>query len=286
MKAPNKFSRPRAGRMALAALATLVAASSAHAQVGAPTDDDFKDAPPQFREALTGGKMKPDASELTRQNVKGAPPSSDPRDFNGMYNFLRQPGGRPGTPAGVPGAAPPPGGPPPGGAPPGGPPGAAPASRPSAGGQGGPGSRSTGARACTVSSFPGLTSYSTTILVNERTVIFLMEENHHLRWARFTDKHQANFTPSWSGDSIARWDGDTLVIDTVGIKVEGQSATDHVVERTRKLPDGNIEIQQFKVDAAGVETPSGKVTLRWRPDLTYVEDICEDLGEAFGVGYK
>jgi hypothetical protein len=117
-------------------------------------------------------------------------------------------------------------------------------------------------------------------------VIFLMEENHALRWARFTDTHQANFVPSYSGDSIARWDGNTLVVDTIGVRAEGKTDTAHYVERASKLPDGNIAIDRFQVGADGVEAPLEKVTLRWRPDLHYVEDICEDFGEAFGVNYK
>lgn len=246
------------------------------AQVGAPTDDDFKDAPPQFRESLTGGRIKPDASELVRQDVKGAPPSKDPRDFNGMYNFLRTPqpkagGGTPGGPPPAYGAAPEGGGPPK----------ARPAGPPAGGGR----ASNVGARAC-LYSFPSLTSYSTTIVMNATSVIFLMEENHALRWARFADAHQANFTPSYSGDSIARWDGNTLVVDTIGVKAEGKTDTAHYIERAIKLPDGNIAIDRFQVGADGVQTPLEKVTLRWRPDLHYVEDICEDFGEAFGVNYK
>ncbi|WP_313803739.1 hypothetical protein [Sphingobium sp.] len=264
----------RAGLLTGLAAGGFLAASPGIGQVGQATDEDFQEAPPQFREALSGGRIKPDESELTRQNVQGVPPSADPRDFNGMYNFLRKP--RAGGPGGGPGGAP-------GGA--GGPP---PMPRPAAAGgapAGGGRQPNIGSRACQFA-FPGLTSYSTTIVMNDRSVIFLMEENHALRWARFTDRHQANFTPTYSGDSIAKWEGNTLVVDTEGVKVEGQAATDHYVEKFAKLPDGNIAIDRFRVDASGALTPAEQVTLRWRPDLHYVEDICEDLGEAFGVNYQ
>jgi hypothetical protein len=56
-------------------------------------------------------------------------------------------------------------------------------------------------------------------------------------------------TPSWSGDSIGRYDGDTLVIDTIGIKTGPLAMIDlfgtphsealHVVERYR-LIDGAV----------------------------------------------
>jgi hypothetical protein len=57
--------------------------------------------------------------------------------------------------------------------------------------------------------------------------------------------HPAQVAPSWYGDSVGRYEGDTLVIDTVGIKVGPYSMIDlygtpytnalHVVERYRLL---------------------------------------------------
>src|SRR5258706_498400 len=58
-------------------------------------------------------------------------------------------------------------------------------------------------------------------------------------------KHPAKVTPSWYGDSIGRYEGDTLVIDTVGVKIGPFAMIDwygtphspalHVVERYRLL---------------------------------------------------
>ena len=55
--------------------------------------------------------------------------------------------------------------------------------------------------------------------------------------------HPAQVTPSWYGDSVGHYEGDTLVIDTVGIKVGPFAMVDmygtphspalHVVERYR-----------------------------------------------------
>jgi hypothetical protein len=57
--------------------------------------------------------------------------------------------------------------------------------------------------------------------------------------------HPAHMTPSWYGDSIGRYEGDTLVIDTVAVKIgpfamvdmygTPYSAALHVVERYRLL---------------------------------------------------
>jgi hypothetical protein len=57
--------------------------------------------------------------------------------------------------------------------------------------------------------------------------------------------------PSYQGESIAQWDGDTLVIDTVGLETGneityGLSLDDpamHIIERWRMLNAGEVEIE-------------------------------------------
>lgn len=272
-----------------AALVPVLACTPAQAQVGAPSEDDLKAAPPQFRSAVSGGKFKPADEELNRPVLNATPPSADLRDFNGIYSALRRTGTAGGPPAprpaGATGPAPEPvpgspNGPSPTGAGAAGPGYSAPAA------PGGGGRSNVGSRACVYRSFPGLTSYSTTIIQNDWSIVLLMEENHPMRWARFTDKHDPAFTPNYSGDSIAHWEGNTLVIDTVGVKVEGGSDLKHYVEKLEKQPNGNILIERFEVKADGTQQSVDKSGLRWRPDLHYVEDICEDLGEAFGSEYQ
>jgi hypothetical protein len=68
-----------------------------------------------------------------------------------------------------------------------------------------------------------------------------------VRRVRMNVAHPKTVVPSWTGDSVGRYEGDTLVIDTVGVKVTPYSMVDgfgtphsdalHVVERYR-LIDG------------------------------------------------
>jgi hypothetical protein len=44
--------------------------------------------------------------------------------------------------------------------------------------------------------------------------------DHEVRHVRMNHSHPAQVTPSWYGDSVGHYDGDTLVIDTVGIKAD------------------------------------------------------------------
>jgi hypothetical protein len=58
------------------------------------------------------------------------------------------------------------------------------------------------------------------------------------------EPHQADPDPTWLGDSVGRWEGDTLVIDTIGYndktEVSGYRHTDalHTVERLKRIEDG------------------------------------------------
>ena len=77
---------------------------------------------------------------------------------------------------------------------------------------------------------------------NEVTLIY----NHEYRKVRMNEQHPASFTPSWHGDAVGRYEGDTLVIDTVGQKhgpfamldLYGTPYSDrlHVTERYRLIP--------------------------------------------------
>ena len=78
---------------------------------------------------------------------------------------------------------------------------------------------------------------------NEITIIYQVD--HQVRRIRMNAEHPANVTPTYYGDSVGRYEGDTLVIDTVGIKPGPFAMIDwfgtpqtpalHVVERYRLL---------------------------------------------------
>jgi hypothetical protein len=72
----------------------------------------------------------------------------------------------------------------------------------------------------------------------------IYDQDHEVRHIRMNEPHPAKLTPSWYGDSVGHYEGDTLVIDTVGTKTDrpfamidlyGTPYTDklHVVERYR-----------------------------------------------------
>src|SRR5215471_14337640 len=50
-------------------------------------------------------------------------------------------------------------------------------------------------------------------------ITILYSNDHEVRHVRMNKPHPVQLTPTWYGDSVGRYEGDTLVIDTVGIKI-------------------------------------------------------------------
>ena len=83
------------------------------------------------------------------------------------------------------------------------------------------------------------------ILQQKDEVTILYANDNEVRHVYMNRAHPATVTPSWYGDSVGHYEGDTLVIDTVGIKVGPFAMVDmfgtphtealHVVERYRLL---------------------------------------------------
>jgi hypothetical protein len=50
-------------------------------------------------------------------------------------------------------------------------------------------------------------------------ITILYSDDHEVRRVRMNEPHPVHVTPSWYGDSLGRYEGDTPVIDTMGIKI-------------------------------------------------------------------
>ncbi len=99
---------------------------------------------------------------------------------------------------------------------------------------------------CWPEQVPGVfINYGMQLLQQPDKITILYPFDHQFRQVRLNEPHPAHLTPSWYGDSVGRYEGDTLVVDTVGIKIGPFSMIDwygtpytealHVVERYRLL---------------------------------------------------
>jgi hypothetical protein len=87
--------------------------------------------------------------------------------------------------------------------------------------------------------------YGMQMLQEPDQVTILYLQDHQFRQVRLNRPHPTHVTPSWYGDSVGHYEGHTLVIDTVGIKMGPFSMVDmygtpyskslHVVERYQLL---------------------------------------------------
>jgi hypothetical protein len=94
--------------------------------------------------------------------------------------------------------------------------------------------------------------------------------------------HPADLKPSLHGHAIGRWEGDTLVIDTIGFEPNPSglgmnvpsSSGKHVVERLTLTPDKVRLRYEVTVEDPTYLTGPGTITQQWdhRPDLEFTQD--------------
>jgi hypothetical protein len=138
---------------------------------------------------------------------------------------------------------------------------------------------------CLPPGIPGIMAqpYPIEFLFTPGKVTIAIEAYNQMRRV-FTDgrPHPADPDPLWYGHSIGHWEGDTLVVDTVGFDphtdiAPGVGHTDkmHIVERIRKVSPEKIEI------TTTIEDPE-VLTQPWtftRPYIHKVDDIREYICE-------
>jgi len=119
------------------------------------------------------------------------------------------------------------------------------------------------------------------ILQQPDKVAILYTYDHQIRHVRLNQSHPAHVTPTWYGDSVGHYEGDTLVIDTVGIKVGPFATVDwygtphtealHVVERYRFIDDEAAK-EGWERDA--------KENWRAQPPPNYRASICSSNSQS------
>ena len=128
--------------------------------------------------------------------------------------------------------------------------------------------------------------YPIEIVQTAGRMTFLHEVAHNIRRIYLNRPHPQNLTLTYMGDSVGHWEGDTLVVDTIGlnnrtfIDDEGSSHSDkiHTIERYRKLDGGSkLELIMTVEDPVTLEHAySYRRIYHWRPEIRPQEYICEE----------
>ena len=113
---------------------------------------------------------------------------------------------------------------------------------------------------------PRAAPYHTSLFATPKLVLMLFEGNTHMYRQFFVDgsSHPKDLKPTWYGDSRAHWDGDTLVVDTVGFMRSPGTISAvlrtpkqmHLTETFHRRDFGNLEMK------VTIEDP-GALTMPW-----------------------
>jgi hypothetical protein len=108
-------------------------------------------------------------------------------------------------------------------------------------------------------------------------ITILYADQYQVRRVRLNEPHPVHVTPSWYGDSVGHYEGDTLVIDTVGIKIGPFAMLDwygtpftealHVVERYRLLDYEAAKAAEERGEKENIGVP--QVDQGFARDLNY-----------------
>jgi hypothetical protein len=134
--------------------------------------------------------------------------------------------------------------------------------------------------------------YPLQIVHRSDMVVILYEAYNLFRIIPIGVDHPDDLDPTWMGNSVGRWDGDTLVVDVVGFndqtRIAGHRHTEamHVVERYRRTGYDAVEYEATVEDPNVFAEPiryAGDLVLH--PEWQIGEYVCaennKDYGELF-----
>ena len=127
--------------------------------------------------------------------------------------------------------------------------------------------------------------YPMEILQMPSRVVIIHEGPQVMRQIYMNRQHPKDLDPTYAGDSIGKWEGDTLVVDTIGFNdktwLDGgglpHSEALHVVERIRRVDHDTL------VDDITVEDPmaytkplTNRQVYKLKPGWEIQEYVCEE----------
>jgi hypothetical protein len=142
---------------------------------------------------------------------------------------------------------------------------------------------------CRPAGVPGFMSYGrftpVRFVQSAKEVVIIFESNQEIRRVYLDAPHSENPPPSWYGESVGHYEGDTLVIDTVGLNdrtfVDNYRTPHteklHVVERWKAVDDGNVLEVTFTVDDPDAFNEPWTAKQRYRRvEQPFREEICAE----------
>jgi len=119
-------------------------------------------------------------------------------------------------------------------------------------------------------------------------VLFIFEgDNFPYRIVRLDERlqHPKDLKPTWMGDAVGRYEGDTLVVDVIGFNGKAwldqaghaQTAQEHLIERYTRTDSLTLKYE-VTIDDPGAYTKPWTTsnTVRFRPGMELMEYVCQE----------
>ena len=129
-------------------------------------------------------------------------------------------------------------------------------------------------------------------LQTPKVVTMIWAQDHQVRRIYMNATHSAKPKPSWFGESVGHYEGNTLVVDTIGLNAKTfvdnyltpHTEQLHVVERFRMIDGGKTLEVNLRVEDPGAFTTPWNAIQRYRRTDTgpMTETVCaENNGDHF-----
>jgi hypothetical protein len=141
---------------------------------------------------------------------------------------------------------------------------------------------------CAAAGVPGFVTYPVRpvyFLQTPKEVLIVYSGDAQVRHVYLDVPHARNLRPSWYGESVGHYEGDTLVVDTIGQNDKTfvdnyrtpHSAKIHVVERWRMIDGGQrLEVTYTVDDPDAFNEPWSAIRRYRRVQEPMIEEVCAE----------
>jgi len=141
---------------------------------------------------------------------------------------------------------------------------------------------------CTHAGVPGFHLYGFQPLYFVQTpkeIVMIYSNDQQVRRVYLDVPHSANPKPSWYGESVGRYEGDTLVVDTIGLNDKTfvnnfrtpHTEKLHVVERWKMVDEGKmLEVAIRVADPDAFNEPWSAIRRYRRVQERMTEEVCAE----------
>lgn len=137
--------------------------------------------------------------------------------------------------------------------------------------------------------------YPIQIMQNDKYLAFLFEQSQWFNIVPIGKEHPADPDPTWFGNSVAKWEGDTLVIDSVGFNGKtrldtighGHSDQLHVIQKLSPKDATHFNYEVTVDDPKMYSKPwtNTRVYTRMKPGDELIEYSCEENNKDYTQGH-